>query len=90
MEKKNLSDNRMFSFSDIPIFRNKKRDALQCVSTISTFNFQQKNIASSLSERRNEKFVYGIFYFKKLSRIPAATAEPTTPETLGPIACCSR
>ena len=31
--EENLSDNRMFSFSDIPIFRNKKRDARQCVST---------------------------------------------------------
>lgn len=29
-------------------------------------------------------------YPKKLSRIPAATAEPITPATLGPIACIRR
>ena len=30
------------------------------------------------------------FYNKKLSKIPAATAEPITPETLGAMACISR
>lgn len=30
------------------------------------------------------------FYIKKLNRIPAATADPITPETLGAIACISR
>ena len=29
-------------------------------------------------------------YPKKLNKIPAATAEPITPATLGPIACISR
>ena len=29
-------------------------------------------------------------YPKKLSNIPAATAEPITPATLGPIACINR
>jgi hypothetical protein len=31
-----------------------------------------------------------IFYIRKLSRIPAATAEPITPATFGPIACISK
>lgn len=30
------------------------------------------------------------FYIRKLRRIPAATAEPITPETLGAIACISK
>ena len=35
----------------------------------------------------NEK---NIVYMRNPSRIPAATAEPITPATLGPMACISR
>ena len=31
-----------------------------------------------------------LFYPRKESRIPAATAEPITPATLGPMACISK
>ena len=33
---------------------------------------------------------YIFYYFKNASKIPAATAEPITPATFGPIACISR
>ncbi len=31
-----------------------------------------------------------VYYIKKLNKIPAATAEPITPETLGAIACINK
>ena len=38
---------------------------------------------------KNEHFAR-LFYKNKRSKIPAATAEPITPATLGPIACMSK
>ncbi len=32
----------------------------------------------------------GIYYPRNANKIPAATAEPITPDTLGPIACIKR
>ncbi|KAA4562063.1 hypothetical protein F3B51_18245, partial [Bacteroides ovatus] len=34
--------------------------------------------------------LYNVSYIKNPSRIPAATAEPITPATFGPIACISK
>jgi hypothetical protein len=40
---------------------------------------------------RNDYLLFGyICYPRKLSRIPAATAEPITPATFGAIACIRR
>ena len=48
----------------------------------------------SFSERGHEQkgFVvqFRLFYPQKLSRMPAATALPMTPATLGPMACIKR
>lgn len=36
------------------------------------------------------KYNVMLYYFRNASKIPAATAEPITPETFGPIACIKR
>lgn len=49
---------------------------------------QGLKINNSLFNR--ELFIKEGFYIKKLNKVPAATAEPITPDTFGAIACISR
>ena len=56
----------------------------------------RKSSANYLRQKKVESvtlnffYTYMLHYPKKLNNIPAATAEPITPATLGPIACISR
>ena len=45
----------------------------------------------TLPKRESLIIIYiGIYYPRNANKIPAATAEPITPDTLGPIACIKR
>ena len=49
------------------------------------------NKKKTLPERESLIIIYiGIYYPRNANKIPAATAEPITPDTLGPIACIKR
>ena len=60
------------------------------ITPIQTTPFRTKK---KTRPHRNEPYyiIYiGIYYPRNANRIPAATAEPITPDTLGPIACIKR
>ena len=60
------------------------------ITPIQTTPFRTKK---KTRPHRNEPYyiIYiGIYYPRNANKIPAATAEPITPDTLGPIACIKR
>jgi hypothetical protein len=62
---------------------------INCDNTITTPLRQNKK--KTLPRRESLIIIYiGIYYPRNANKIPAATAEPITPDTLGPIACIKR
>ena len=63
---------------------------IKSITPIQTTPFRTKK---KTRPHRNEPYyiIYiGIYYPRNANKIPAATAEPITPDTLGPIACIKR
>ena len=76
---------------DIPTFR------LYYNSLSADINLKIASLPNSTKQKKDSPkresliIIYiGIYYPRNANKIPAATAEPITPDTLGPIACIKR
>lgn len=63
-----------------------------CVCYLQAMNKDNKKVCKGFDSLQTllHIFPFGIFYIRKLSSVPAATAEPITPATLGAMACISK